>query len=483
MDIENLENIKNVNALVFGDFMVDKYIIGDVSRISPEAPIPVINTTKKFYKLGGAGNVVNNIVSLGGKVRLLGTIGKDSHGEILSKEFKKLGVDTTYFKEYKEIITIVKTRVVSRNQQFIRIDDEKKEPILEKYISFIKKNIDKVFKDIDVLIISDYNKGAVTKEFSNYLINSAKENKIPVIVDPKGTDYSKYSGADICTPNVKELKDVTKNEIKTEDDIKNNALDIIKKYKINNIMITRSEKGISLVCKDKTKSDFPALAKEVSDVSGAGDTVVAMSALLLALNYDYSEICRTANVAASIVVSKFGTATVSINELMSSIVSNGEYKLQKLKSLKYIINEQKEKGKKIVFTNGCFDLLHVGHLYSLKEAKKHGDILVVAVNSDQSVKRYKGDLRPIINENDRIALLCALEIVDYVVLMNDDNPVNIIKTIKPDVCIKGEDWKNKKVPEEEIINSYGGRMEYIELYPEYSTTKVIDKIVKSYGQE
>ena len=168
---------------------------------------------------------------------------------------------------------------------------------------------------------------------------------------------------------------------------------------------------------------------------------------------------------------------------MSSIVSNGEYKLQKLKSLKYIINEQKEKGKKIVFTNGCFDLLHVGHLYSLKEAKKHGDILVVAVNSDQSVKRYKGDLRPIINENDRIALLCALEIVDYVVLMNDDNPVNIIKTIKPDVCIKGEDWKNKKVPEEEIINSYGGRMEYIELYPEYSTTKVIDKIVKSYGQE
>ena len=248
-------------------------------------------------------------------------------------------------------------------------------------------------------------------------------------------------------------------------------------------MITRSEKGISLVCKDKTKSDFPALAKEVSDVSGAGDTVVAMSALLLALNYDYSEICRTANVAASIVVSKFGTATVSINELMSSIVSNGEYKLQKLSSLKYIINEQKEKGKKIVFTNGCFDLLHVGHLYSLKEAKKHGDILVVAVNSDQSVKRYKGDLRPIINENDRIALLCALEIVDYVVLMNDDNPVNIIKTIKPDVCVKGEDWKNKKVPEEEVINSYGGRMEYIELYPEYSTTKVIDKIVKSYGQE
>lgn len=483
MNIESLENIKNVNSLVFGDFMVDKYIIGDVSRISPEAPIPVINITKTSYKLGGAGNVVNNLISLGGKVRILGTIGKDSNGEILTKAFNELNVDTSFFKEYKELVTIVKTRVVSRNQQFIRIDDEKKEPLLDEYKNFVKKNIDKVFKDIDVLIISDYNKGAVNKEFSNYLISEAKKHNIPVIVDPKGTDYSKYSGADICTPNVKELKDVTNSEINTEDDIKNNALEIIKKYNINNIMITRSEKGISLVCKDETKQDFPALAKEVSDVSGAGDTVVAMSALLLALNYDYSDICKIANVAASIVVSKFGTATVSINELMSSIVSNGEYKLQNINSLKYIINEQREKGKKIVFTNGCFDLLHVGHLYSLKEAKKYGDILVVAVNSDKSVKRYKGESRPIIDENDRIALLCALEIVDYVMLMDDDNPVNIIKTIKPDVCIKGEDWKNKKVPEEEIINSYGGRMEYIKLYPEYSTTKVIDKIVKTYEKK
>lgn len=483
MNIESLENIKNVNSLVFGDFMIDKYIIGDVSRISPEAPIPVINITKTSYKLGGAGNVVNNLVSLGGKVRILGTIGKDSNGEILTKAFNELNVDTSFFKEYKELVTIVKTRVVSRNQQFIRIDDEKKEPLLEEYKEFVKKNINKVFKNIDVLIISDYNKGAVNKEFANYLISEAKKHNIPVIVDPKGTDYSKYSGADICTPNVKELRDVTNSEINTEDDIKNNALEIIKKYNINNIMITRSEKGISLVSKDKTKQDFPALAKEVSDVSGAGDTVVAMSALLLALNYDYSDICKIANVAASIVVSKFGTATVSINELMSSIVSNGEYKLQNINSLKYIVNEQREKGKKIVFTNGCFDLLHVGHLYSLKEAKKHGDLLVVAVNSDKSVKKYKGDERPIINENDRIALLCALEIVDYVILMDDDNPVNIIETIKPDVCIKGEDWKNKKVPEEEIINSYGGRMEYIKLYPEYSTTKVIDKIVKTYGKK
>ena len=483
MNIELLHNIRNTNILVFGDFMVDDYIIGNVNRISPEAPVPVIEVTKEKRKLGGAGNVINNIISLGGKVKVIGCIGKDVAGNFIVNHFKNNKVNMAYFKQYKKCSTITKTRVVSKNQQFLRIDEEKKEPILDEYFDFLKNNIDSIFNKIDVLVISDYAKGAVTNKVCQYLIKEAKKRSIPIIVDPKGNDYSKYNGASIITPNLKELSDLYNVKLVEENDILKYGTKLCNDIDLDYLLLTRSEKGISLVDKNKKKIDFPAMAKEVIDVSGAGDTVVATVASLLSLDFPIDDICKLANLAASIVVSKFGTATVSINELMSSIVSNGEYKLQNINSLKYIINEQREKGKKIVFTNGCFDLLHVGHLYSLKEAKKHGDLLVVAVNSDKSVKRYKGDERPIINENDRIALLCALEIVDYVILMDDDNPVNIIETIKPDVCIKGEDWKNKKVPEEEIINSYGGKMEYIKLYPEYSTTKVIDKIVKTYGKK
>lgn len=480
MNIEKLKNINNINVLVFGDYMVDKYIDGSVSRISPEAPVPVIEVKNNTLKLGGAGNVINNIISLGGKVRVIGCVGKDKAGNFLVDSFNSMSVDTKYFTQYKDYSTIIKTRVVSKNQQFLRIDEEKKEPLPTEYFEFLKKNIDKILTDINVIIISDYAKGLVSFEATQLIINVAKDKDIPVIIDPKGKEYAKYKGATIITPNLKELCDVTGQTITSEEKIKSSCTSLIKKLDLKYILLTRSENGISKIDKKGNKCDFPAVKKEVIDVSGAGDTVVSTISLLLGLDYDIDNICKIANLAAGVVVSKFGTSTVSLNELICVITSVGDFKLQTMESLKYIVKDLKEKGKKIVFTNGCFDLLHIGHITSFKEAKKYGDILIVAVNSDRSVKRNKGDLRPIISEKDRIAMICEVECVDYVILMDDKTPENLIKFLKPNISVKGEDWKDKIVPEKKTLESYGGELKFIKAVSNVSTTKIIEKILKAY---
>lgn len=480
MNIDLLNNINKINVLVFGDYMVDKYIIGDVSRISPEAPVPVIETKKYMEKLGGTGNVINNIVSLGANVKVIGCVGKDNAGDFIISSFNNERINKRFFKQDKNVQTIIKTRVVSKNQQFLRIDEEIKEELSSDYYKYLKEHIDDIFKGINAVVISDYAKGAVNKKFAQLLIKEANKRGIVSIIDPKGKDYSKYENSTYCTPNVKELCDVLNVKIEDEKDIERYGKKLCREVGLNSLILTRSEKGISTIDSNGVKRDYPAVTKEVIDVSGAGDTVVATIAVLCGLGYELSELCEFANIAAGIVVSKFGTATVSLNELLSEVCSTSNYKIQSLKSMNYIVNMLKEKNKKIVFTNGCFDMLHVGHLHSFKEAKKFGDVLIVAVNSDSSVKENKGDLRPIINEDDRMEMICALDCVDYVVLMNDKNPSNIIETLKPDICIKGEDWKDKDLPERKIIENYGGRIEFIKLNPGHSTTKIIEKVLKVY---
>ena len=482
MNIDYLNDISKAKVLVFGDYMVDEYVIGDVNRISPEAPVPVIEITKQSRKLGGAGNVINNIRSLGANVRVLGAVGKDNAGDYIYQEFLDKKVDVKYFKQYSECNTIIKTRVVSRKQQFFRIDAEDKKELPQKYIDFVNNKINSILSGITSVVISDYAKGAVNENIAQLIITNANKLNIPVIIDPKGKDYSKYKGATLCTPNLKELSDVSNKKIKTEDEILEESYKLCHKFNIKNIALTRSEDGISLITNKKNKTDYKAVAKEVIDVSGAGDTVVSTMAILMSMNINIEDICKISNIAAGIVVSKFGTATVSFNELISSISKNSDYKLQSIDTLKYIIKDLKEKGKKIVFTNGCFDLLHVGHISSFKEAKKYGDILIVAVNSDKSVKENKGDLRPIINEKDRIEMVSSLEMVDYVVLLNDKNPSKLISELQPDISIKGEDWKDKTVPEKKIVESYGGEMKFIKLNPNHSTTSIIEKVIKVYGK-
>ncbi|MGE5455576.1 MAG: D-glycero-beta-D-manno-heptose-7-phosphate kinase [Ignavibacteriales bacterium] len=483
MKVEMLSKIKEETILVFGDYMVDKYIDGNVSRISPEAPVPVVEVNSKMSRLGGAGNVINNIITLGAKVRPIGCVGEDEDGTFFINNLYEAGVDTQFLKKCKNAKTIIKTRIVSKNQQFLRLDEEIIMEMPEEYKKFILSNLKEIFDGIDSFVISDYGKGAVSKDIAQIMIKHANENNIPIIVDPKGKDYSKYNHATILTPNVKELGIVSNNKFDSEDSIFDAGLKLCEDTHLKYLALTRSEKGISLFDYSKhSKIDFPTFAKDVIDVTGAGDTVVSIFAILLPLAFEIGEICQVANSAASVVISKFGASTVSLNELLSSIYNTGDFKLISNETAKYIIDDLKEKGKKIVFTNGCFDLLHVGHISSFKKAKSFGDILIVAINSDDSVRENKGDLRPIINQEDRVEMISELECVDYVILMEDKTPVNLINYLKPDISIKGDDWKNKYVPEKEVIESYGGRIEFISLRDGKSTTKIIDKILKVYGK-
>lgn len=475
--VEKLKHIKNIRVLLFGDFMVDKYIYGKVTRISPEAPVPVLQVTKKQIKLGGAGNVVNNIMTLGAKVRALGCIGQDADGEWIISELEENGIETGYIQQFSRVKTISKTRLVAKNQQFLRYDEEKIEAIPEEYIAYMEMNKAAIFQNIQVVIISDYGKGAVTEESAQLLISYANEKGIPVIIDPKGKDYGKYAGAYACTPNVKELSDVIGHELITEENLAAAGQEVKKSARIKSLVLTRSEKGITLFDDAGNKKDFPAISKDVVDVTGAGDTVVCVVALMLVAGFSMEECCVLANIAASIVCSKFGAATVSLNELMEQIVNSGEFKLVDVTTARYVLDSLREKGKKIVFTNGCFDMLHAGHLASFLQARKYGDVLMAAVNSDESVRRLKGETRPVINQNDRIAMLCALECVDYVILMEDDTPVNLIKALKPDVTVKGRDWENKYLPEREVVESYGGEVRFIDLEEGISTTNIIRKIM------
>lgn len=387
------------------------------------------------------------------------------------------GIETDYIRQFSEVQTISKTRLTAKNQQFLRYDEEAIKPIPQEYIAYMEQYKETIFYDVQAVIISDYGKGAVTEESARFLISCANEREIPVIIDPKGNDYRKYSGAYVCTPNVKELSDVIGHELITEQDLTVAGREVKKNAKIRSLMLTRSEKGISLFDKDGSKSDFPAASKDVVDVTGAGDTVVCTVALLLAAGFSLKECCILANIAASIVCSKFGAATVSLNELMEQIVNSGEFKLVDVVTAKYVLDSLREKRKKIVFTNGCFDMLHAGHLASFLQARKYGDVLIVAVNSDESVKRLKGEARPVINQDDRIAMLCALECVDYVILMEDDTPVNLIKALKPDVTVKGRDWEDKNLPERAVVEEYGGRVCFIDLEDGLSTTNIIKKII------
>lgn len=483
MNIELLHKIHDLKILVLGDFMIDKYIDGNVSRISPEAPVPVLEVKSKKSKLGGAGNVVNNLTMLGAKVRIVGCIGSDEDGNWLKEQLSEWGSDTEYLMQNSKVKTIAKTRLVSKKQQFLRYDEEIVEDVPNEFVEFVEKNIQRIFEGINVIVISDYGKGTIRKDLSQLIINEAHERKVPVIVDPKGTDYLKYSGATVCTPNMKELKMATGKEVENEDVLSEVGEELRKKIRLEYLMVTRSEKGISLLKNKTPKQDFPAIEKDVIDVTGAGDTVVSVIAVGMGVGYSMEECCIIANIAASIVCSKFGTATVSLNELINGIVNSGEFKEVELKVAKYIVSCFKEKGKKVVMTNGCFDLLHAGHISSFLQARKFGDVLIVAINSDDSVKKIKGDKRPIVSQENRVKMLCGLECVDYVVVMNETTPEKILQVLQPDIVVKGKDWEGKDIPEKPIIESYGGKMKFIDLEKGLSTTNIINKIIEVYGDE
>jgi D-beta-D-heptose 7-phosphate kinase/D-beta-D-heptose 1-phosphate adenosyltransferase len=484
-DVESLFNrAKNVRVLVVGDLMLDEYLWGKAERISPEAPVQVVEVTREDVRLGGAGNVINNLVALGCKVTASSVIGGDDNGMHLQHAFTGKGVDVSGVFEDPMRSTSKKTRVVAANQQIVRIDRETKDSISAEFEDRIIEFVKARENEFQVILVSDYAKGVVTPRILAGIIAVARRVNLPVAIDPKGNDYIKYRGASILTPNRKEAEIAAGIAIIDEVSLKEAARTLLGQVELDAILITRSEKGMSLFPRGGEEVHIPTVAREVYDVTGAGDTVLAVLGLALACGMDYADAARLANVAAGIAVGKIGTSTVAPAEIIDA-VSHGhrdcDTKIKNLDVLAAIVEGEKRKGKKIVFTNGCFDLLHAGHVKYLQKARSFGDLLVLGLNSDASVRRLKGEKRPLIGEAERAHILAALDCVDYVVIFPEDTPMKLIETLQPSVLVKGGDYTPAGVVGKEVVESYGGCVELVDFVDGKSTTNIIEKILKNYA--
>ncbi|GBD38658.1 Bifunctional protein HldE [bacterium HR37] len=477
-----IERFCRLRVIVIGDIMLDRYIRGEVKRISPEAPVPVLKVSEERLLPGGAANVARNLKSLGASVELFGVTGEDIEGKELLELIKQKGIDTGNIIVDPERPTTTKTRLIAESQQITRVDREEVKPISDRVMDKLITAIAESFKKDKPhgVIISDYGKGVIREELSQAVIQLARRNGVFVAVDPKGIDFSKYRGTNAITPNQRETEEVCGFPIKDESDLKRAMEILVKQTGADGILITRGKQGISFYVagnENKVKT-IPSDAKEVFDVTGAGDTVVSAFTLAYLSSGSWEDSVRIANTAAGIVVGRLGAATVSPEELIEHLNNRYTYqrKILKRDTLLLTASELKSVGKKIVFTNGCFDLFHTGHLHLLEEAKKLGDVLIVAINSDQSVKRLKGAQRPIFDENERAKIIAALGFVDYVVVFEEDTPFELIEELKPDIIVKGGDYTVERVVGRDIVESHGGRVHIIPLLEGVSTSSLIEKI-------
>tara|TARA_B100001750_G_scaffold72709_1_gene58057 strand:+ start:16926 stop:18401 length:1476 start_codon:yes stop_codon:yes gene_type:complete len=479
--LKKTEVSKSPTIIVIGDFMLDHYIFGTTSRTSPEAPVPIVEFKNENYSLGGAGNVVANLYELGANVIPIGIVGTDSAGLQLKKLIKGKNCDNTNLIPVNDRYTTIKTRILSANQQIVRLDKEEIQKIPTSISNQLIKSLNYHIPKADALIISDYAKGVCSKSMTQKIIEIANSHKVPVLVDPKTSDLTCYQGSYLITPNLKEFKNIIKNNQNISDkQISSLAKKLLIKHEIDNLLITKGSEGMSLVSSKKT-INISADAKEVFDVSGAGDTVIATIAFSLAHKINLENSIHLANISAGIVVSKTGTATVTKEEIIEYIIEKQPTK-QKIFNNKddfsSTLSYLRSKKKKIVFTNGCFDLLHIGHISLLEQAAKLGDILIVAINSDNSVKRIKGNERPITTEQHRARILASISEIDGVILFNEDTPYELIKLIKPDVLVKGKDYKIEDVIGKDIVEKNGGSVELIDIVENVSTTAIANQITQ-----
>ncbi len=475
---EILNRFSKLRVLVIGDIMLDRYIFGTASRISPEAPVPVLKAKEEIESLGGAGNVAVNLKSLGALVELIGTTGEDTEGKKLLKIIKRSGIAGSGIIPDSQRSTTTKTRLIADNQQITRIDKEDTASISTKIESKLIKAIEKSIKKFkpNGIIISDYAKGCITQTLLSSIFELARKEDIFVTVDPKGNDYTKYKGAGTITPNQKEAELTSGIRIVDEETLEHASQNLIKQTGAKFILITRGKEGISYYSKKSGLKTVPSQTQEVFDVTGAGDTVVSAFTLSYQATNSLDYSVKIANLAAGIVVSRAGTASVTQQDLLNQFTSSTRYKLPDREVLVRTLEQEKSKGRKIVFTNGCFDLLHSGHLKLLNEAKNLGDILVVGINSDQSVKRIKGRGRPFVSEKERGALISALDCVDYLVVFGEDTPLRLIKELKPHIIVKGGDYTPKNVVGKEVVEKYGGEVRIIPLVDGISTSVLAERI-------
>jgi D-beta-D-heptose 7-phosphate kinase/D-beta-D-heptose 1-phosphate adenosyltransferase len=462
----------SAQILVVGDLMLDRYWQGPTSRISPEAPVPVVKVEQLEDRVGGAGNVALNIAALGGGASLVGVVGADEAAQSLETRFSSAGIRTD-FQVSTDKPTITKLRVISRHQQLLRLDFEEQFTVAD--TDQIANKVAALLAGVSVLVLSDYGKGALQNPVA--LILAARECGIPVLADPKGSDFSRYQGATLITPNMGEFEAVV-GPCDSESAIVDKGLALLKELNLDALLVTRGEHGMTLLREDKPAFHLPARAREVFDVTGAGDTVISVLAAALGAGEALPAAVVLANLAASIVVGKLGTATISAPELRRALQLEQGHGRGVVNEEQLLVDlaDARAHGERIVFTNGCFDILHAGHVGYLEQARGLGDRLIVAVNADESVRRLKGEGRPINSEDRRMAVLAGLESVDWVLVFGDDTPERLLELVRPDILVKGGDYQKEQVVGWEIVEAYGGQVRPLDFLDDCSTTAIVEKI-------
>lgn len=473
-----LPDYQQANVLVVGDVMLDRYWYGPTGRISPEAPVPVVKINQTEERPGGAANVAMNIAALGGKAQLIGLVGQDEQAQVLKDTLSSLKVECD-FVGLADYPTITKLRVMSRNQQLIRLDFEEgfhdvdAQPILSR--------IEAALPNTKAMILSDYAKGALANV--QPMIQLARKAGVATLVDPKGADFERYRGATLLTPNMSEFEAVV-GTCRTEEEIVERGLALIEKFEFDALLVTRSENGMTLLRTGHEPLNLPTLAKEVYDVTGAGDTVISVLAASLAAGKPIEDACALANAAAGVVVGKLGTSTLSTIELTEAVHGSHHsgYGVVTEEQLKAAVQIAQSRGEKVVMTNGCFDILHAGHVAYLNEAAKLGDRLIVAVNTDESVRGLKGPGRPVNPTDRRMAVLAGLGAVDWVVPFSEETPQRLISEVLPDMLVKGGDYKPEEIAGGKEVIAAGGEVRVLNFEDGCSTTEIINSILGGHNK-
>jgi len=481
--IEIIQTVGSPRIAVVGDLILDSYIMGEANRISPEAPIQVLEVGSESHNLGGAANVAANLKTLGVDVECCGVVGADSEGEMLVAMLEEKGIGTTAVIADRNRPTVRKTRVVSHNQQLLRIDREKTHALDDKTAKKLFEAARRLLSESDAVIVSDYAKGTLTPRLLAGIMKSA--GGFGVLVDPKGKDFERYRGARLITPNKKEAEDFTGLSIDSRDDLNEASSILRKEVGVRETVITLGPKGIYFSDRPDRSDVISAQTRSVYDVTGAGDTVIAILALFLAEKKSLEDAVRIANAGAGIVVGRLGVSAPTRHELVRAFSQSTGRPAEKILSADEaadLSRKMRERGEKLVFTNGCFDLIHGGHLDFLRTARSYGDALMVAVNDDQSVRRLKGDSRPVLGLEERQEILASLHFVDYVVAFTEDTPDKIVKQVTPGILVKGKDWEDKGVVGREWVEKQGGEVRLIELRPGRSTTNIIKRILELHGK-
>jgi D-beta-D-heptose 7-phosphate kinase/D-beta-D-heptose 1-phosphate adenosyltransferase len=475
-----LGDFHTARVLVLGDVMLDRFVYGSVERISPEAPIPVVNVARVADMPGGAANVARNIATLGARVCLIGVVGEDTWANDLRSQLEASPTITARLIGDVSRPTTVKTRYVADGQQVMRADRESRVPLSETVERRLLAEFRDALAETDVVVLSDYAKGALSESMTRASIDAARAARKSVIVDPKAKRLDKYRGATILTPNRMELQQASSTNCTTDDEVVAAARVILAQGICEVMIVTRGKDGMSVIADDERVVHLPTAAREVFDVSGAGDTVVATLAVGIAAGGATSQSAALANLAAGLVVGKRGTATVTTGEMLALLrPTDGRTDPQKIFSLETVLrlqNEWRAQGLKIAFTNGCFDLLHPGHISLLDQARRTADRLIVGLNADLSIRRLKGPKRPVQSEVARATVLAALKSVDAVVIFTEDTPMNLIEALVPDVLVKGADYTVETVVGAAFVVSRGGKVVLAELLNGHSTTETVKRV-------